>query len=135
MPNSHIDHLFPKLTCCRKRRVKCGEEKPHCHRCTSTGRKCEYDVVKGQDYRSWSRESSSRAHSPSLRAIDSYATGSLDCSLELRAFEYLFMRGMPIFSVAMDNRFWKTCILQACHTEPVIWDAVRLHSANRERYH
>ncbi|KAF4947154.1 hypothetical protein FGADI_10610 [Fusarium gaditjirri] len=30
---------------CRIRRVKCDEEKPNCHRCTSTGRKCDgYDL-------------------------------------------------------------------------------------------
>lgn len=27
--------------CSRIRRVKCDEEKPHCRRCTSTGRKCD----------------------------------------------------------------------------------------------
>ncbi|KAF4495885.1 Transcriptional regulatory moc3 [Fusarium agapanthi] len=31
---------------CRLRRVKCDEDKPSCHRCTSTGRKCDgYDLT------------------------------------------------------------------------------------------
>ncbi|KAK7574804.1 hypothetical protein V3481_016776 [Fusarium oxysporum f. sp. vasinfectum] len=31
---------------CRIRRVKCDEDKPSCHRCTSTGRKCDgYDLA------------------------------------------------------------------------------------------
>lgn len=28
------------MTLCRLRRVKCGEEKPYCLRCTSSGRQC-----------------------------------------------------------------------------------------------
>jgi hypothetical protein len=44
--------------------------------------------------------------------------------VELRAFEYFYMRGLSIFPRVIDNRFWKTCILQACHAEPVIWDAI-----------
>lgn len=36
-------HSKAKTGCwtCRIRRVKCGEEKPSCHRCTSTGRTCD----------------------------------------------------------------------------------------------
>jgi len=52
--------------------------------------------------------------------------GYLD-SIELRAFEYFFARGMTIFPGATNSRFWKTCVLQACHEEPVIWDAVRFN--------
>ncbi|CRG89773.1 Transcriptional activator protein UGA3 [Talaromyces islandicus] len=117
---------------CKIRRVKCSEEKPECRRCTSTGRKCDYKAATGHDFKSWSRNPTpqwrnlSGSQSPPLVvALDSHPVGLLgDCSVELRAFEYFFMRGLPIFPRAIDNRFWKTCILQACHAEPVIWDAV-----------
>lgn len=130
--------IITKSSCNRIRRVKCSEERPQCHRCTSTGRKCDYKTTTGHDFRSWSRDSpdsswrssgsSSRSsQSPPLTvALDSHPTGGspVDCSVELRAFEFFFMRGLSIFPRAIDDRFWKTCILQACHAEPVIWDAV-----------
>lgn len=109
------------LICCRIRRVKCGEEKPQCYRCTSTGRKCDYKLATSHDFRSWSRDS----ESDPLLTMGLDLPISLDCSFELRAFEYFFTRGIPIFSGSLNARFWTTCVLQACHTEPIIWDAVR----------
>lgn len=142
----YVQRLFPIdescLTLNRIRKVKCTEERPQCRRCTSTGRKCEYKATTGHDFKSWNRNSlttttasrspSSSQSPPLIVALDSHppaAAGSFkDCSLELRAFEYFFTRGLSIFPRSIDNRFWKTCILQACHAEPVIWDAVGFSS-------
>ncbi|CAI6330555.1 unnamed protein product [Periconia digitata] len=44
-PNARRRAYRPKTTCgcktCKIRKIKCDESKPHCHRCTSTGRKCD----------------------------------------------------------------------------------------------
>ncbi|PYH86078.1 putative Zn(II)2Cys6 transcription factor [Aspergillus uvarum CBS 121591] len=49
IPDNNINHRRPLLqsrsrngcNTCRIRRVKCDEERPHCRRCQSTGRKCD----------------------------------------------------------------------------------------------
>ncbi|KAI0104292.1 hypothetical protein GGR51DRAFT_561102 [Nemania sp. FL0031] len=38
---------------CKIRRIKCDEEKPHCRRCTSTGRKCEYSDARPSQPKTW----------------------------------------------------------------------------------
>lgn len=108
----------------RIRRVKCGEEKPQCYRCTSTGRQCDYKPVVGYDYRSWTQQVPAQSLQLN-RTLGHPLSNFLDCSLELRAFEFFFERGMPVFSGSINDRFWKICVMQACHTEPIIWDAVR----------
>jgi len=117
----------------RIRRVKCGEEKPECYRCTSTGRQCEYKRVIGQRQ---SQLFSSRMPSADvfeLAIAGTYVSNIPDCSLELRAFEFFFQRSIPAFANANNasRPFWRTCVLQACHTEPIIWDAVRSSSESK----
>ncbi|KAL4960527.1 Zn(II)2Cys6 transcription factor [Aspergillus stella-maris] len=87
---------------CKIRKVKCGEEKPACLRCSSTGRKCDFLEV-----------------SPT-RALSTTTAESR----ERRAFEYYFFHAAPSLSDALDLDFWRGTVLQICGSEPAIWDAV-----------
>ncbi|KAJ5180316.1 C6 zinc finger domain protein [Penicillium capsulatum] len=98
-----------KLGCqtCKIRRVKCGEEKPACIRCTRTGRTCEY---RGQ----------------SSISIASNPLPSLPNTVwrERRAFAYYFQQAAPSVSGGLDNVFWQTIVPQICRSEPAVWDAM-----------
>ncbi|KAL2841678.1 hypothetical protein BJY01DRAFT_7590 [Aspergillus pseudoustus] len=96
---------------CKVRRVKCGEEKPACIRCTSTGRRCEYV----------SHAATLAQHQHTVaRALP---TSSPE-SRERRAFEYYYFYAAPSLSDALDLDFWRGTVLQICRSEPAIWDAV-----------
>ncbi|KAJ5592867.1 hypothetical protein N7537_009771 [Penicillium hordei] len=103
---------------CKIRRVKCGEEKPHCVRCTSTGRRCEYSI------------------SP-LKTIGrpqlELTTFTCQRSRERRAFEYYFHKAGPSLSGVLDQAFWRGSVLQICRVEPLVWDAIISLSALYER--
>ncbi|CBF73428.1 protein atnN [Aspergillus nidulans FGSC A4] len=55
---------------CRIRRVKCDEERPHCRRCQSTGRKCDgYTPLTGQQPKQQPPQQAAKAGSSELRII------------------------------------------------------------------
>ncbi|KAJ5818306.1 hypothetical protein N7474_003897 [Penicillium riverlandense] len=89
----------------RIRRVKCGEERPSCTRCTSTGRNCEYD----------------RAPSTALQYP---LSASSPVQGERHAFEYYFYHAAQGLSDTLDFGFWCGTVLQICRAEPVVWDAI-----------
>ncbi|RDW60506.1 Zn(II)2Cys6 transcription factor domain-containing protein [Aspergillus mulundensis] len=95
---------------CKIRRVKCGEEKPHCLRCTSTGRWCDY-----------ARPAATRRDRVAVSRV--LPTASPE-SRERRAFEYYFFHAAPCLSDVLDLDFWRGTVLQMCRTEPAIWDAI-----------
>ncbi|KAJ5395545.1 Protein of unknown function DUF3468 [Penicillium crustosum] len=104
---------------CKIRRVKCGEEKPHCLRCTSTGRRCEYNSI-------GPRKTIGR---PQLELT----TFACQRSRERRAFEYYFHKAGPSLSGVLDQAFWRGSVLQICRAEPLVWDAIISLSALYER--
>ncbi|KAE8153117.1 hypothetical protein BDV25DRAFT_149993 [Aspergillus avenaceus] len=106
---------------CKIRKVKCGEEKPNCIRCTSTGRKCEYE---GKALGTFSSASS--------------ATSMLDSPLSLspntvwrerRSFAYYFQHAAPFVGGSLDVDFWRVIVPQVCRSEPAVWDAIIAISA------
>lgn len=105
----------------RIRRVKCGEEKPDCLKCTSTGRGCVYST-------------GSRSKTTGQPQLDTCITlFSGHGSRERRAFEYYFHNAGPLLSGALDQDFWSGSVLQICRVEPVIWDAIISLSVLYER--
>ncbi|OJJ51798.1 hypothetical protein ASPZODRAFT_468409 [Penicilliopsis zonata CBS 506.65] len=95
---------------CKIRRVKCGEEKPHCVRCTSTGRTCEY-----------SDTNNARA----LSLLDQRLSLSPNTVWrERRAFAYYFQCAAQYVGGELDVDFWRTVVPQVCRTEPAVWDAI-----------
>lgn len=108
-----VSRLLPAICTANRgriRRVKCGEEKPHCARCTSTGRKC--------DYAEFAKPAVARVL-PVFSAV----------SRERRAYEYYFFHAAPSLSDALDLEFWRGTVLQICGSEPAVWDAVVALSA------
>lgn len=101
----------------RIRRVKCGEEKPNCLRCTSTGRKCDFEI----DERSAVLTSFFPTYTPS----SSPNSGKR----ERRAFEYYFQHAAQYLSGGMEIDFWTGVVPQICRTEPAVWDAINAISA------
>ncbi|KAJ5804952.1 hypothetical protein N7474_010839 [Penicillium riverlandense] len=104
---------------CKVRRIKCDEVKPHCLRCTSTGRRCGYSI------------------GPPPKTIGRLQLDitpfSYQGSRERRAFEYYFHQAGPSLSGVLDQAFWTGSVLQICRVEPVIWDAIISLSALYER--
>ncbi|CAI7610815.1 unnamed protein product [Penicillium viridicatum] len=114
-----------KLGCrtCKIRRVKCGEEKPSCVRCTSTGRKCDFPDTQ-----------------PSSSSPISVITSPLSLSAntntvwrERRAFAYYFECAASSIGGGLDVDFWRTVVPQVCRYEPAVWDAIITISALFER--
>ncbi|KAL3447690.1 hypothetical protein BJX65DRAFT_307751 [Aspergillus insuetus] len=124
---------------CKTRRVKCGEEKPTCLRCSSTGRKCEYEGAKFGTYSSAPASTVvSLLEFDKLRSPSSSPTSSTLSSnsvwRERRAFAYYFQHAAS-FVGGLDADFWSSVVPQVCRIEPAVWDAIIALSAmfeNRE---
>ncbi|KAJ5374363.1 hypothetical protein N7517_006369, partial [Penicillium concentricum] len=101
---------------CKIRRVKCGEEKPICLRCSSTGRKCEY----GDPITSSPAFVSLHTAPPSYSMRVSPNSG---CN-ERRAFEYYIQHASNGLGAGMNLDFWTKVAPQFCRTEPAVWDAI-----------
>ncbi|KAL4793034.1 hypothetical protein BDV19DRAFT_380354 [Aspergillus venezuelensis] len=107
-----------------KRKVKCDENKPHCHRCTSTGRKCD-----GYSSPTNTRPSSTRAlnlnlsliHRP-LPSLTLFTTPST--ALERRSFQFFYERTVPSLSGYTGSDFWNRLVLQVSQREKPVWHAL-----------
>ncbi|OOQ87680.1 C6 finger domain protein [Penicillium brasilianum] len=98
---------------CKIRRVKCGEEKPTCHRCSSTGRRCEYE---GSPIGSTTP--------PDLVLSQALSLSPNSGRRERRAFEYYFQHVAKYLAGGMAIDFWTGVIPQLCRTEPAVWDSM-----------
>ena len=134
----------------RIRKVKCDEGKPKCHRCESTGRKCD---GYGPLFRNKSpaerspllTESSSHSNvssspTPEFRAPTSLipATPSINGNLgsldESRSLEYFRLRTIPQLSGFLESKFWSYYVLQMAASEPTIRHAVVAIGSLHERF-
>ncbi|KAL4863007.1 hypothetical protein BDV12DRAFT_34191 [Aspergillus spectabilis] len=95
---------------CKIRRVKCDEGKPACHRCVSTGRKCDGYVQQKQPALGAPRE---------LRQC----TTTITCQ-ESRALEFFFNTTSNTFAGFLEGAFWKRSVLQFSLAEPCIREAL-----------
>ncbi|KAE8423100.1 hypothetical protein BDV36DRAFT_154859 [Aspergillus pseudocaelatus] len=116
--NSPIKPLRSRLGCktCKIRKVKCGEEKPSCVRCSGTGRKCEYEGTISGTFSS----------TPSTISIQDYPLSLLPNTVwrERRAFAYYFQQAALSIGGGLDVDFWRTFVPQVCRSEPGVWDAI-----------
>ncbi|KIW64468.1 hypothetical protein PV04_09400 [Phialophora macrospora] len=105
---------------CKIRKIKCGEEKPACLRCSSTGRKCD----------GYGNDINSREHAPeapistTLARVGCISTYAQASRLEVQAFEFFIRDVLPGFSRMVDERFWHQFIPQLSQSDQIIWDAV-----------
>ncbi|OTB00508.1 hypothetical protein M426DRAFT_65764 [Hypoxylon sp. CI-4A] len=91
---------------CKIRKVKCDEGKPCCHRCVSTGRKC-----------------------------DGYVTATSSSSLEKRALQFFCQAAGPSLSGPMDPYFWTHLVIQFSTFEPAVRHSVVAISSLYEQMH
>ncbi|KAJ5963404.1 DNA repair protein rad10 [Penicillium vulpinum] len=112
-------HPRSRLGCrtCKIRRVKCGEEKPSCVRCTSTGRKCDFEDA--QPPSTISVIANPLSLSPNTNTV----------WRERRAFAYYFESAASSIGGGLDVDFWRTVVPQVCRYEPAVWDAIITISA------
>ncbi|KAF7876531.1 hypothetical protein EAF04_001620 [Stromatinia cepivora] len=128
---------------CRIRRVKCGEEKPECLRCTKTGRICDgYDPDRPEMSiaglaRGASAESSSTASSIASPTASIIAMPSLTIEgdrEERRSFNFFINNTAPELAGNFESRFWNSLVLQRCHSDPPIRHAVIALGAFHESF-
>ncbi|KAJ5691761.1 C6 zinc finger domain protein [Penicillium macrosclerotiorum] len=106
---------------CKIRRVKCGEEKPSCVRCTSTGRNCKYESTASGTFSSTSLPVSVHSSGPEFSSTTVWR--------ERRAFAYYFEHTASLIGGELDIDFWRTIVPQVCQAEPAVWDAINSISA------
>ncbi|KIW19614.1 hypothetical protein PV08_00187 [Exophiala spinifera] len=102
------------------RKVKCDEAKPHCARCTSTGRRCD-------GYLSKPRAGLSLHESCRLTK-----NGGRDG--EARAFDFFRHVAGPALSGQFDAYFWTNMVTQVSHREPAVRHAVMALSSLYEQF-
>ncbi|RAL64587.1 hypothetical protein DID88_001622 [Monilinia fructigena] len=128
---------------CRIRRVKCGEEKPECHRCTKTGRKCDgYDPDRPEMSSTAQSEKASAASSPSLSPITSHTTSIITMpsssingnEQEQRSFHFFINKTAPELAGFCESKFWTSLVLQRCHSDHSIRHAIIALGAYRESF-
>ncbi|KAF2498613.1 hypothetical protein BU16DRAFT_524701, partial [Lophium mytilinum] len=115
---------------CKIRKIKCDEAKPHCLRCTSTGRKCDgYSTSPvGRSFVNFNQSTIK----PFIRADKSLHSlaGSPE---ESRYLNYYFHRAGPRLSGNLDSDLWMRIVLQFASVEPAIRHATMVISYLYER--
>ncbi|KAL4908759.1 hypothetical protein BDW74DRAFT_165528 [Aspergillus multicolor] len=94
-------------TTCKIRRVKCDEGKPACHRCLSTGRKCDGYAI---------QPSTIPEGIPLEPALSTAAVSAA----ETRALEFFFHTTSPCLAGFLEDAFWKRSVMQLSLSEPSI---------------
>jgi Fungal specific transcription factor domain/Fungal Zn(2)-Cys(6) binuclear cluster domain len=123
-PNPRICGGKVKTGCvtCKARHVKCGEEKPQCKRCITTGRICDgYSnskvAVKPAVKRS-ANELIMIHYTADVPAALKLAMGRT--TKEQRSFEYFRTRTAPDLMACFDSELWSSYVLQMAQTEPAV---------------
>ncbi|KAF7873985.1 hypothetical protein EAF04_002657 [Stromatinia cepivora] len=98
---------------CKIRRVKCGEEKPFCKRCTSTGRRCDgYEIITDLKNRNGTKKQ------PSISTV--VQSNALQDPLETIMLDFFHAYTAAEFAGDFSTEFWERRIFQAATIEPSI---------------
>ncbi|KAE9363000.1 hypothetical protein N431DRAFT_550764 [Stipitochalara longipes BDJ] len=111
---------------CKIRRIKCDETKPHCKKCTSTGRKCEgYEAAKP-------RRESPKIDQGSL--VDHFPRSIKACTLSSNTSGLSMGIGLPLDSLHsrklahipghFEPHFWNQIVLRFGHSYPAVQHAL-----------
>lgn len=130
----------------RIRHVKCGQEKPGCLKCTSTGRTCDgyaaLQAAKGEPSASKIESETSSNHSSDgscsseggiLMTLPPMPSTNFD-NRELRAIDHFRHRSVQGLSCVLDGDFWSTYVLQMSGSFPAVQHAVIAFSGLHETY-
>ncbi|KAL2797934.1 hypothetical protein BJX66DRAFT_323088 [Aspergillus keveii] len=103
---------------CKTRKIKCGEEKPSCHRCLAAKYTCEYAASFPTN--------TTYSSAPTTTTILDLPISTTPNTVwrERRAFAYYFQHAAPYLAGGLDQAFWGSVVPQICRTEPAVWDAV-----------
>ena len=101
------------------RRVKCGEERPECRRCTSTGRRCD-GYANSQSSFSQTTQSSIITETLTRRPPTVPWYGLFTGDLERRSFRFFLEKTAPQLAGDFECPFWDYMVLQSVHQEPAI---------------
>ncbi|KAI1339867.1 hypothetical protein F5Y15DRAFT_415785 [Xylariaceae sp. FL0016] len=106
---------------CKRRKIKCDEAKPHCFRCTSTGRECDGYVGEPEllSSRHGLHGPGTYSHAPDL-LYQSAISGNTDTPEERRAVDNFTQFGAITTASWTDMELWSRLIPQRSHTEPAI---------------
>jgi hypothetical protein len=108
-------HLLNRNLAARIRRIKCDEARPNCHRCSSTGRRCDgyqTPATKWISVLSGPAASVGSAHPYQYLADDSSRL----------AFDHFRSRVVVELSRNSDPTFWSVSVLQIrCHCNMLFW--------------
>ena len=109
----------------RIRHVKCDEKKPNCHRCRSTGRKCD-----------WMRRENAAVIGSNGDGLA--VLGPIQqlpgTSEESSYFQFFCTKTTIQLSGLFGSTFWIQEVLQACVSHPAVWHAaVAVASLQQER--
>ncbi|KAF7627779.1 hypothetical protein AFLA_003152 [Aspergillus flavus NRRL3357] len=107
--NSNFDHV--------ERRIKCDEARPHCLKCSSTGRKCD-------GYEAPSPPPPQR--NAGLRLPYVYPQ-TLQCSgstRETRSFQFFYERTVPSLAGLCGSEFWSGLVLRVSQHETAVYHAL-----------
>ncbi|RYP55125.1 hypothetical protein DL768_000244 [Monosporascus sp. mg162] len=104
---------------CKTRKIKCDEGKPHCNRCTSTGRKCDGYAVPKSDW--------------SLCRRPRHLSRGVGGAAESRALQFFCEIAGPFLPGASDPYFWTQLVMQFSNFEPVVQHSVIAISALYEQ--
>ena len=122
-----------QFTHIRSRKVKCDEAKPACHRCVSTGRKCDGYGIWGGGHRPQGKgshfASSYTLQHASLRVQIPTQCYTAD---ERTYISWLQLKTIPKIPGTYANGFWLTLLQQASVAEPAVFHAMlTLSSAHK----
>ena len=107
---------------CIERRVKCGEERPACIRCTGTGRSCDGYGVPATPVSSGESTSQSNAFKRALiaRPLSKPLRDIFSSDQERRSFQFFLLKTAPQLAGDFECAFWERLLLQTVHHEPAI---------------
>jgi Fungal specific transcription factor domain/Fungal Zn(2)-Cys(6) binuclear cluster domain len=111
---------------CKARHLKCGEEKPQCRRCITTGRTCDgYQSCMPAVKREFKRSTEKLVmihYTPHISTALNM-TISPDTQ-EQRSFHYFRTRTAPDLMACFGSKLWSVYVLQLAQSEPAIRHSV-----------
>jgi hypothetical protein len=139
-----VNHTFADLF--RIRKVKCDEGKPHCKRCTSTGRICDgYDPTFRPPQSTTPSPPAKTRNSPQSRTgrilvrsqSPAYLAPALrfDTREERESFDFFTSHAVSSLRGFLDSPFWQREVLQAAHQNTAIQHCVIALGAMHRRFY
>lgn len=123
----------PSAISYRYRRVKCDEAKPACHRCLSTGRKCDGYPTEPVNARLG-------AHANTQERLQRqpdvpYAPPDVHYTRQgIELFHFFRVNVAPQFAGCFDQNFWIVSIMRATNVQPAVWHACNAIAAIYKEY-